>query len=253
MAWTGRFTKDQQVEYDKLSKENRFFVDALLLGAPPDKAYLKAKKKAKHKAAKLVHRQAYLKHIAPDVDSFLAMVAPNLQFKNIDPDKSVSIADKKHHMWHATYHGPRKKFEYPGEIWEAAVEYFEYVTENPLHETKSYSFKGSTHTGQIPKMRPFTIRGLCLFLEITEPSWYNYKSRAEYADIMQRIEDVIDTQKFEGAAADLLNPMIISRDLGLKEASEISGPGGRPIGFDDMTQLSDAQLEDRIAKFTGNK
>lgn len=37
------------------------------------------------------------------------------------------------------------------------------------------------------------------------------------------MEEIIRTQKFEGASADLLNPNIIARDLGLAEKQEHSG------------------------------
>ena len=41
--------------------------------------------------------------------------------------------------------------------------------------------------------------------------------------------DAIREQKFVGAAADFLNASIISRDLGLADKREISGPNGGPI------------------------
>ena len=60
--------------------------------------------------------------------------------------------------------------------------------------------------------------------------------------VIEKIESIIRSQKFEGAAADLLNANIIARDLGLKDSSETTHNGS--IGFTDMTnEQLDARLE----------
>lgn len=83
----------------------------------------------------------------------------------------------------------------------------------------------------IPKMRAMTIKGLCLFLDISYTGWLEYGKRGAYVEVVTRIVDVIYDQKFSGAAAGMLNPVIIARDLGLKDttAHEISGPEGAPL------------------------
>lgn len=45
----------------------------------------------------------------------------------------------------------------------------------------------------------------------------------EWSLIIARIEDVIHSQKLEGAAVGQYNHNIITRDLGLAEKSEVSG------------------------------
>lgn len=40
---------------------------------------------------------------------------------------------------------------------------------------------------------------------------------------MTRVEQIIRQQKFEGAAAELLNPNIIARDLGLADKKVLGG------------------------------
>ncbi|SMP36850.1 terminase small subunit, partial [Shimia sagamensis] len=49
------------------------------------------------------------------------------------------------------------------------------------------------------------------------------KSRKDLSSVMTRVEQIIRQQKFEGAAAELLNPNIIARDLGLADKKEIGG------------------------------
>ena len=67
-----------------------------------------------------------------------------------------------------------------------------------------------------------TILSFCLFADITHETWLNYKKNKDFFGVTTRIESTIKSQKFEGAAAELLNPNIIARDLGLKEKSDIT-------------------------------
>lgn len=83
----------------------------------------------------------------------------------------------------------------------------------------------------VAKMRAMTLDGLHLFLGITDQTWINYREREDFLEVTTTIDKAIRSQKFAGAAADLLNANIIARDLGLKDAStnEHSGPNGGPI------------------------
>ena len=121
-------------------------------------------------------------------------------------------------FWKArSKHGRDKIFTSSEALWEACCEYFQWVEDNPLWETKSYSFQGAPFHDQIPKMRAMTISGLCLFLDIDRSTWTAWKTDNDFSSIVARVEEVIYSQKFAGAAADLLNPNIIARDLGLTD------------------------------------
>lgn len=153
-------------------------------------------------------------------------------------------------FWMArTKHGKDKLFTSEDILWDAAVEYFEWAEDNPLWENKATHFQGVPLDLPSAKMRAMTIEGLCLFLDISTTTWYEYCKNVDYADITSKIDNVIRSQKFAGAAADLLNANIIARDLGLKDAStkELSGPGGVPISITDMTTSQlDAKLKELI-------
>ena len=149
-------------------------------------------------------------------------------------------APKGNKFWEArASHGRDKIFSDHETLWAAAVEYFEWVEDNPLWENKATQFQGVQVDMPIAKMRAMTIEGLCLFLDIGTSTWYEYRQKQDFTDITKRIEDVIRSQKFAGAAADLLNANIIARDLGLRDASksEISGPGGGPIEVDQRWEI----------------
>lgn len=113
-------------------------------------------------------------------------------------------------------HGAKPKFETPDALWGACCEYFEWVDSNPLYEDKVTSFQGANTHEPVAKMRAMTLQGLCLFIDVDFSTWVEWKkSRADLSNIISRVEAVVYQQKFAGAAADLLNPSIIARDLGL--------------------------------------
>lgn len=117
--------------------------------------------------------------------------------------------------------GHGKRFETGEELWEAACEYFEWNQNNPLEETKLFAYEGEVTAATLPKVRAMSLRGLCLYLGVSTQSWNDWrKLRKELFEAIERIEDVIFTQKFEGASAGLLNASIIARDLGLVDRTE---------------------------------
>ncbi|CAI1782019.1 DNA-packaging protein [Serratia entomophila] len=141
-------------------------------------------------------------------------------------------APKGNRFWEArSSHGRNPKFESPEALWSACCEYFEWVEEHPLWESKAFSYQGEIIKATMPKMRAMTLAGMCLFLDISDDTWRNYKSDEGFLGVIVRAEKVIYDQKFSGAAADLLNANIISRDLGLKDQAshEVTGKDGGAI------------------------
>ena len=148
-----------------------------------------------------------------------------------DPENGRFL--KGNRFWEArSSHGAKPKFEKADDLWSACCEYFDWVDNNPLYEDKVTSFQGVNTHEPIAKMRAMTIAGLCLFLDVEEKTWREWrKERSDLSAVISRAEAVIYQQKFSGAAADLLNANIIARELGLadKSVNEHSGPDGGPI------------------------
>lgn len=128
-------------------------------------------------------------------------------------------------------HGRNPIFSDPEQLRNACYEYFEWVENNPLYEEKIFHAQGVITKDTVTKMRAMTISGLCLFLDICENTWTNYKKHPDFLSITLEVEKVIYNQKFAGASADLLNPNIIARELGLadKQQNEHTGVDGKPI------------------------
>ena len=125
-------------------------------------------------------------------------------------------------------HGRDKLFATPKLLWEAACEYFQWVEDNPLYKSEAFAYQGIVTLKNIPIMRAMTWPQLCLYLNCNEAYFRVFKSQLPEGEnyfntVIHDIEQTIYTQKFQGAAGNLLNANIIARDLGLKEHSEHSG------------------------------
>lgn len=118
-------------------------------------------------------------------------------------------------------HGRDYKYT-PDALWEEAKEYFEWVEQHPLQEEKGFAFQGVVTKEKFNKMRAMTLTAFRLFADICANTWKNYKETNDFVQVITRIDDHIKSQKFEGAAAELLNPNIIARDLGLKDKSDVT-------------------------------
>lgn len=141
-------------------------------------------------------------------------------------------APKGNRFWEArTKHGRDLILGSPEKMWESCCEYFQWNEDNPLWEEKLFAYQGEVTRDTIYKMRAMTIEGLRMFLGIGEQTWYDYKAREGFSEVIARAEEVIRRQKFEGAAAELLNPNIIARDLGLRDKQDHAhtGPDGGPV------------------------
>ena len=132
-------------------------------------------------------------------------------------------APKGNRFWEArTKHGRDKLFASSELLWDACCEYFIWVEDNPLWENKTTQFQGNPVDLPSAKMRAMTLSGLCLFLDMDRSTWTAWKTDIDFSAIVTRVEDVIYSQKFAGAAADLLNANIIARDLGLTDKKDLS-------------------------------
>ncbi len=123
-------------------------------------------------------------------------------------------------------HGRDKKFETPEILWDTACEYFEWIDKNPwkLNEVLRSGQKAG-RVVKIPTQRPYTLTGLFVFLEINRKTWDLYRERNDFIPVVGHIEDIMYTQKFEGASIGAFNPNIIARDLGLIDKSDLTSLG----------------------------
>lgn len=138
-------------------------------------------------------------------------------------------------------HGRDTLFASPTLLWEAACEYFQWCTDNPIVDPRSFGGKQAIQ-------RPFTMQGLCLFLDCSTGYFRTFKAtqdqKEDFLAIILRIEETIYQQKFENAAIGVYNQNIIARDLGLVEKTESKVAAKIDTEEIDYTQLSESALEE---------
>ena len=152
-------------------------------------------------------------------------------------------------FWKArSKHGRNRLFASADLLWEACCEYFQWVEDNPLLEMKPFAYQGVVIQEPVAKMRAMTINGLCLFLDIDETTWRAWREVDDFSTVVSKAEKIIYEQKFTGAAADLLNPNIIARDLGLADKKDLGSSDGSmtPRGI-DASKLSTTALAEILA------
>jgi len=141
-------------------------------------------------------------------------------------------APKGNQYWKLAHNWKKPKKFTPDELWDKANEYAKWCEDNPLWESKAF---GTGLIIKLPKMRAMTIQGFSLFANFFMQTWYEYEKDQTYIDIMTRIRNIFYSQKLEGAAAELLNPAIIARELRLPDRQEIDLISEQPL-FPDVSK-----------------
>ena len=86
-------------------------------------------------------------------------------------------ATKGNQFWKArAKHGRSKIFSSSIQLWNAACEYFQWVEDNPLKESKLVSFQGVSVIEELPLMRAMTIDGLTRFLNVNSVYFNHFES-----------------------------------------------------------------------------
>jgi DNA-packaging protein gp3 len=120
--------------------------------------------------------------------------------------------------WEArsTSAGPAPRFADAESLWKACVAYFDWVADNPLNEMHLVTWKGRATQVPVPRMRPMTKTGLCVFLGIAPSTWRAWKrNRPDLLPTIEHAEDIVWIWQFNGAAAGLLDEWLVIRQLGI--------------------------------------
>ena len=166
-------------------------------------------------------------------------------------------APKGNKFWELrSKHGRDRLFETPQLMWEAACEYFTWCDKHPFYvveqikqpdkgyyDSKRQKYVTPPKTIKLPKMRPYTMQGLCFYLGCNTKYFNHFESSLRgkgkddgplednFSDTIARIKETIYDQKFSGAASGFFNASIIARDLGLRDSATFDVTT-RKVGLD---------------------
>ena len=128
-------------------------------------------------------------------------------------------------------------YDNPADLWTDAVDYFQWVEDNPLMEEKSVVVAGAIEKAHTAKARAMSISGLCVFLNIAQSTYRSYRERDGFSEVLEMIDDIMYSQKFEGASAGLMNANIIARELGLAERRDVDMKANVNVSHEDSLDL----------------
>ena len=154
-------------------------------------------------------------------------------------------APKGNEFWKLrSKHGRSKIFSSPEVFLEEAYKYFEKCNTNPWNISEVV--KGGKLAGEIvkvPTQRPYTIVGLCVFLNIDTHTFRNYQKDEKYKDfftVFTHVREIIEQNQIEGATVGAYNANIIGRILGLSVHINMNNKGDTKIivqSKEDMKEL----------------
>jgi len=147
----------------------------------------------------------------------------------------MAALGNKNDPWRNLSNG-QHPFASPQELLEAAQGYFAWCDEHPLLEEETTAYQGDVTRFDKKKVRPYTLKGMAVYLNIAVKKLEKYRlDDSGFAPAMELVDQVMYTQKFEHAAAGIMNSNFISRDLGLAEKQEITGKDSGPIQVEEIS------------------
>jgi len=131
---------------------------------------------------------------------------------------SIATRFKSHNTaWKARKaHGRKPKYSCPDQLETACTNYFEWSDAHPLYRYEVMKYRGQGTLIKVPMLRPFSLVALCNHLKIANNTWVNYRRRPDLLRVIEWVEAVIYTQKFEGTAAGIFHVKIVMRDIDVR-------------------------------------
>lgn len=152
------------------------------------------------------------------------------------PDVATRF-QKGNQMWKKrSKHGRDKIISSPELLEECLIEYLDSLEHTPFFEEKSHQFQGMIVRDAVARRRPPTLAGFCVFIGICTNTFDNLKKTKDpdFLRVIQLVEDIFFDEKFAGAASGVYNANIISRDLGLKDRSDVTTNDNDIPGLSDF-------------------
>lgn len=151
-------------------------------------------------------------------------------------------------------HGRKLLFEDPDKLWEAAMKYFNWVDAHPWYsiETNKNAILAKDKLIKVPTVRPYTFSGLAIYLNASENYWHSFRKNKDLSEdfllIIERIDSIINTQQFEGAAVGAFNANIIARKQGLRENTAVTDGEGKPLVMAPAINITTVSSDAKIAE-----
>lgn len=133
----------------------------------------------------------------------------------------------------------------PEQLFKFAVSYFSWAESNSLKTLETASFQGDVKESKTHKARIFTLRGFCLFSNLSMKHLTRYRDKDGYREVMEFIDNVIYEQKYQMAATNTANANFLAKDLEIDKGTSITVNNG------DENAVSKEDLVDAVSSVLG--
>ena len=124
--------------------------------------------------------------------------------------------------------------ETPEDFERSAMEYIQWVKDNPVNKTITAAFQGVISYEKVPHARPMTQYGLSAHMGIGLSTLKDYGAKQEFSATFKRICAIMTSHNIDGAACGDMNGNIVSRIEGLADKQEVTNEITVAKGLDDF-------------------
>lgn len=136
-----------------------------------------------------------------------------------NPDAPRPGFERTPEVWEVAKRGKRPTYSDPEVLADDVIEYLRWVSQNPLIRAKAF---GTGLVMQERVKRYPTVAGCAIYLGVAPRTWRDWKAPDHpLQETVLWAEGIMRQIKLEGAAAGIFNSVIVARDLGLRDKSEI--------------------------------
>ena len=122
-------------------------------------------------------------------------------------------------------HSQKDLFESPKAMLQAAYEYFDWCDKHTWYKQEAVkSGQGAGTIISVPVARPYSLGGLCIHLGCSQHYFNKFKESCsnEFIEVVGRIENIIETQLFEGVSLGMFNSTASNHRTSAQEHSKSS-------------------------------
>lgn len=117
--------------------------------------------------------------------------------------------------------GKPRAIESPEQFETMALDYIEWVKNNPVSKTITAAFQGVISYEKVPHSRPMTQYGLAAHMGIGLSTLKDYGAKEDYSAMFKQICAVMTAWNVDGATCGDMNGNIVSRIEGLADKQEV--------------------------------
>ena len=145
----------------------------------------------------------------------------------------------------------RDVWDTPLNMWNSFIDYRNYVIENPFLDEDFYGKDAVSRFKQ--KIKPLTIQAFSAYCQAGWRTFDRHNKLPEFEEVCEVIKANMSGYNIDGAAANMLSPLFISKIEGLVDRKEISGNSIQTVVFHVPKPLKNIDAEEMKLLMEGDE